>query len=155
MNKNDLKVISYLRQNGRMTLTHISRKTKIPISTIFDRLKSNHSGMIKKHTAILNLPKLGFHSKAYVMVKINRKDKVSVKSFLTLNPNVNTLYKVNNGYDYMMECIFKNINDLEHFLENFEEKFSIKTKSVYYVIDSLKEESFFDNPEVVDMLVAE
>ena len=155
MNKKDLKVVSYLRQNGRMTLTNLSRKTHIPISTIFDRIKSNHNGIIKRHTTILNLPKLGFHSKAYVMIRINKKDKQNIKEFLKLNPNVNTLYKINNGFDYMLECIFRNINDLEHFLEYFEEKFSIKTKNVYYVIDHLKEEGFFSDPEMVDMLIAE
>ncbi|MBU4209210.1 MAG: winged helix-turn-helix transcriptional regulator [Proteobacteria bacterium] len=36
--KTDLIIISSLRQNAREKLTEMSRKTRIPVSTIFDRI---------------------------------------------------------------------------------------------------------------------
>ena len=40
MNTKDMKMIAHLRQDARMPLTKMSRRTGIPVSTIFDRLKS-------------------------------------------------------------------------------------------------------------------
>lgn len=152
LNKKDLMVLSCLRQNGRMTLTNLSKKTTVPISTIFDRLKNNHYGTIKKHVALINYSKLGFHTKAYLMIKINKKDKEQIKNYLKCYPYINTLHKINNGYDYLAECIFKNINDLEYFLDNLEDKFSIKSKNVFYVIDPIKEEEFLADPNNIESL---
>jgi DNA-binding Lrp family transcriptional regulator len=155
INKKDLLLLSYLRQDGRMTLTKMSRKTHIPISTIFDKLRAHQGGLIRRLSAILDFPKLGFHTKAYVMMKIHKKDKEGVRSYLLNNQHVNTLYKINNGYDFLAECIFKSINQLEYFLDVLEDKFSIKSKNVYYVIDDLKQESFLSDPNMIDMVTAE
>ncbi len=145
----------YLRQNSRMKLTSLSRKTSIPISTIFDKLKSYDKGIIDRNICLLNFSKLGFHTKAHIMLKVNKKDKHEIKDYLKNNFNVNSLYKINNGYDYLAEGIFKNIKETEEFLEVLDEKFSIKSKVVHYIIDDIKKERFMDDPQLVDVLVAE
>ena len=38
----------------------MSKRLKIPISTIYDKLKKYDGNIIKKHTAILDFEKLGF-----------------------------------------------------------------------------------------------
>ncbi len=46
MNQKDLKILAYLRQDARMPLTSMSKKTGIPVSTIFDRLRNNENNVI-------------------------------------------------------------------------------------------------------------
>ncbi|MBR9691938.1 winged helix-turn-helix transcriptional regulator, partial [Candidatus Woesearchaeota archaeon] len=72
MNKKDLKIIAYLRQNARMPLTKMSRKTQIPVSTIFDRLKMNENSLIVKHTSLLDFSKLGYNTRANITLKVDR-----------------------------------------------------------------------------------
>jgi len=57
VSKKDLIVISYLRQNARETLTRLSRKTHIPVSTIYDKLKLHEHNLITKYTSLLDLHK--------------------------------------------------------------------------------------------------
>ena len=45
-------------------------------------------------------------------------------------------------YDFMLEAIFKNINDLEAFIEYIEEEFGIVEKHVFYIISEIKREEF-------------
>ena len=71
INKKDILIISNLRIDARMPLTKMSRKTNIPVSTIFDRLKINENGLIKKHTCILNFSKLGYNVRANIAFKVN------------------------------------------------------------------------------------
>jgi hypothetical protein len=46
----------------------------------------------------------------------------------------------------MIEGIFKHIKDLEDFMEILEEKFPIKSKQVFYIIDDIKREEFMADP---------
>jgi len=52
----------------------------------------------------------------------------------------------------MVEGIFKNIKDLEEFIETLEDRFKIKSKQVYYVIEEITKEQFFSKPEHIEIL---
>ena len=73
MNQKDKIILSQLRKNARMPLTTMSRKINIPVSTIFDRLKLNEEDLILKHTTLLNFSKLGYHTRAQVIFKVDKK----------------------------------------------------------------------------------
>ena len=140
MKNKELLFIPHLRQNSRETLTKLSRKTGVPVSTIFDQLKK--TDIIAKHTCLLNFNNLGFNTRANILLKVNREDRELIKDYLANNNNINTVYKTNNGFDFMIEVIFKHIKDLEDFMEILEEKFFIKSKQVFYIIDEVKREGF-------------
>lgn len=152
VSKKDLLIIANLRNNARATLTMISKRTNIPISTIYDRLKNHSGGLIKKHTTLLDFSKLGFNTRANITLKVDRKIRDDVKNFLIKHQNINSVYKINNGYDFLIEAIFKHIKDLEDFMELMEERFKIKSKQVYYVIDEIKRENFLTDPNMIDMV---
>ena len=60
--------MSYLRMNARETLTKISRKTKVPVSTVYQRIKNKEVNLILKHTSLIDFRKLGFMTKAQVLI---------------------------------------------------------------------------------------
>jgi hypothetical protein len=70
---------------------------------------------------------------------------------LAKNSNINSVYKTNNGFDFMMEGIFKHIKDLEDFMENLEGRFPIKSKQVFYIIEDIKREGFMADPVLFDL----
>lgn len=145
MNQKDVKIIAHLRQNARMPLTKMSKATHIPVSTIFDRLRFNENELITKHTSLLNFSKLGYNTRANITIKVERDDKDNLKEFLMKHHSVNSVYKINNGFDFMIEGIFKQINDLEEFIELLESKFQIKDHKTFFVIEDLKREAFLTN----------
>ena len=151
--KKDLILTAYLRQNSRTSLTILSRKTGVPVSTIFDRLKSNN--VITKNTALLDFTKLGYSTRANILLKAKKGEKDKIKEFLVKSFNVNSLYKVNNGFHFMAECIFRDIKELEDFLDLIDERFSVRTKEVHYIIDELKKETFLSQPELIDLVYAQ
>ena len=149
----DLKIIAHLREDSRMSLTTMSRKTNIPVSTIFDRLKANEDDLIIKHTTLINFEKLGFHTRANILIKVDRENRLNLKDYLTKHKNVNSVFRINNNFDYMFEAIFKNIKELEDFLENIDVKFNIQNKEVFYIIEDIKKESFLSEPYFIDCLL--
>jgi DNA-binding Lrp family transcriptional regulator len=138
----DLKLISYLRKNSRQTLTEISKKTRIPISTLYDKLKVHEHSLIVKHTTLLDFSKLGFNCKANILLKAGRDERDKLGSFLKAHPAINNLYKINNGYDFMAEGVFSHVKELEDFMDNLERNFPIEERKTHYVIEDLKREEF-------------
>lgn len=149
MKKTDLLIISSLRQNARVKLTDMSRMTRVPVSTLFDRMKLHEGNTIQKHTALVDFSKLGYNTRANIILKVKKEDRDSIRDFLMKHSCVNSAFKINNGYDFLIEAVFKNIKEVEDFIELLEEKFKIKAKQVFYVIDDLKKEAFLSNPAVV------
>lgn len=152
MKKKDLLLISNLRNNARETLTNMSKKIKMPISTIFDRLKMHQKGIIEKHTTLINFGELGFSTRATITVRVSKKQRDDLRNHLENHMNVNSVYKINNGFDFLVEVVFKGLKEMEDFIENLEENYKIKTQ-VYYIIEDIKRESFLTEPSMIDLVV--
>ena len=144
LKEKDIEIIKHLRKNARVSLADISRETGTPISTVFDKLNRFENTVINKHATLLNFPALGYALKVNFLVKCKDRDKV--KDFLTNHKNVNTLYRVNNGSDFFIEAIFKDMNEMEEFSEALEDLGLYKSEK-YHVIEELKKEDFMTNKE--------
>jgi Lrp/AsnC family transcriptional regulator, leucine-responsive regulatory protein len=155
VNKKDLLIVSHLRDNGRQTLTNMSKKTKIPISTIYDKIKFHDGGMIKKHTCLIDFSKAGFTTRAFVLFRVSRNSRDSLRETLEKHHNVNTTCKINNNYDFLAEVVFRQIKEVEDFLEYLEDKFKIKARQVFYNIEDIKRESFLAQPELLEEMSKE
>jgi len=142
LSQKDLLLLTNLRQNARETLTKLSRKTSMPISTIYDKLKLFYGDIIKKHTSILDFTKLGYNARINIMLRVDKEQREQVKDFLARKDCINSVFKINNGYDFLAEGVFKDIREVEDFLEMLEDKFKIKSKQIYYVVDEVKREGF-------------
>jgi DNA-binding Lrp family transcriptional regulator len=153
LSKKELLILCHLRVNARETLTEISKKTSVPISTIFDKLKLYEGNLIKHHTTLINFAQLGFNTRANIMIKVDRDVRDVVKDYLSRHQNINSVFKINNGFDYMFEAIFVNIKDMEDFMENLDKKYKIENKQVYYIVEDIKKESFMTNPDLINIVV--
>lgn len=147
--KREMLIISALRQNCRQSLTDISREIRIPISTIHEKINSYNRTLIKKHTALIDFSKLGYNTRAKVLLKVEKDERKKLQDFLKNCANVNTLFKINNGFDFLADMVFPHIKEMEDFVENIEKKFKVLNKDVFYVIDELKREEFLANPQLV------
>lgn len=148
MSGKDLRILAYLRSNARIPLTKMSKMINIPVSTIFDRLKTSEENLITKHTSLLDYAKLGYHTRANISLKVHRDDKEGLQSYLMGHDAINSAYRINNGFDFMVEGIFRHILDLENFLDEVESRFKIEKKDFHFVIKDLKREAFLSNPEL-------
>ena len=135
-------LLSFLRSNGRESLTSLSKKTKIPVSTIFDRLRLYEQEVICKHTALLDFSKLGYTAKAKILLKVKKEEREELAKFLKSRKEINSADKINNGYDFILEGIFTNVKGLHQFMEDLEENFKLEEKQIFFIIDELLKENF-------------
>jgi DNA-binding Lrp family transcriptional regulator len=153
MGLRELNILSHLRKNSRESLTSISRRTKIPVSTIFDKIKMTYQDLIVKYTALLDFSKLGFGTKTKILLKFSKEDRERARTFLRENIFVNSMYKVNNGYDFLLEGIFADLRGLEDFMEDLDEMFKLVKSEVYFVIEDIKIEDCLNKPEYIKQFI--
>ena len=142
MKREDTMIISLLREDSRMSLTKMSRLTKIPVSTIYEKIRTFNKGAIRKHTSIVDFSQFGYNTKANVLMKAKKTNLQQLREQLIICPYLNNLYRVNNGFDFMAEFIFKTAKEMEEYLETMGKKFELEKEEVYYVVDEIKREEF-------------
>lgn len=149
MKNKEMLILSNLRNNSRESLTRLSRRTSIPVTTIHEKIKQYEDNIIKKYTMIIDFGKLGFNTKVAFLIRTNREKRDKLRDYLLGNKNVNTVFKLNNEYDFMVEGIFRELIDVESFLDKLENEFEVSEKSVFYIVDEIKREGFMSNPDLV------
>ena len=137
-------ILTHLRRNARENFAGLSKKTGIPASTIFDYLKK--TDIINKYTCLLNFSKLGFNYWQKTIVKLEGGDSFEFERYLLDHDNVNSVYGVNNNFDYLIETVHHNIKDYLTFIEEIESKFNITKKREIQIINEVKKEGFLTNP---------
>ncbi|MDD5253858.1 MAG: Lrp/AsnC family transcriptional regulator [Candidatus Nanoarchaeia archaeon] len=152
LKKKELLILSRLRQNSRESLTKMSRATRIPVSTIYDRLQACQKSIILKNTSLINFSKLGFNAVVNIMLKVNREKRDEVKDYLEKHKSINSIYKINNGFDYMVEGIFKSVKQVDEFVDSLESRFPIESREIYYVVEDIKRESFLSNENSLELV---
>lgn len=154
MKKTDLLIISKLRKDARQPLTIISKQLNIPVSTLYEKIKVLEGNIIKKYTIIPNYEKLGFSLR--IIYFLNFKDKKTenekLKEFLINHPNVNSVFRISGNYNFVVDCIFKSVQEMHDFARKLDD-FDIENKKICYVMNELKVENFLINEEYVEKLL--
>ena len=71
LDEKDLKVLDILKYNSKLSTKQISKKLRIPITTIHNRIKKlEKGGVIKGYTVVLDHKKLNKNIMAYILVTI-------------------------------------------------------------------------------------
>jgi len=74
------------------------------------------------------------------MIVIKTPNRHEVEEYLSYHPNVNNLFVINGGYDFMVESVFKDEKEYAYFLRELEEKGAELTP--YTLLGDLRRECF-------------
>jgi len=149
--EDELLILSLLRNNSRMSLAEISRATNIPTTTVFAKIKKLEEKVIKRHVSLVDFHKINYGIKVNFVLKMQNKNDDKFLDFIHNNKNVNSFFKINNGYDYMVEAIFGNMAEMAEFSEAIDNHGMIE-KNMYHVIEEVKKEGFMSQSAKADSL---
>lgn len=138
--KQDLLVLGKLRANSRATLTDIGAELKIPVTTVFEKVRKLKRKVITKYVDILAFEKIGFVVRANFILKVEEKKREQLRKFLLEHKNVNSLFRTNSGFDFFVETIFADMSQLQQFSDQLD---ALKaTKKMHFVVEEIKREGF-------------
>lgn len=140
--ESDKKIINELRKNSRSSLKEVAQKLNLPSSTVHDKVNRYFGKVIHKHTSLLNFQEMGYQTHLFLAFKTKRVNRNELEKHLRQSRNTNTLYQVNDQFDYLVEAVFKNQKEAQDFIDEVKERFVIESFYVHNVISNLKKEEF-------------
>ena len=136
----DAKIIEILKQDSRMPIREISKRTKIRPSTVHQRIqKLVEHKVIEKFTIKLNNRLVNENFIVFMLVKGTTSEYID-SSTLNSNP-VKEVFGVTGEYDMMIKLKFKNVEEFNKFIIDFrKDKREIQSTMTMVVTADLKEE---------------
>jgi hypothetical protein len=76
-----------------------------------------------------------------ILFKLKKDNREDFQEFLKKHSKVNSVFRINNGFDYLVEGIFRDIKELQDFGDETE-KFDIADRKDFFILDDIKREDF-------------
>jgi len=134
----DHKIIKILRENSRMAIRDIAKKTQLRPSTVHDRLKKMmREGIISKFTLKLNNKAVGENFVVFMLIKA---EKDIPATYFESKHEIKEVFGVTGEYDLMLKLKFKDIEEFNDFVINFRKQFALMNTLTLVGTVNLKEE---------------
>jgi len=133
-----------LRQDGRRSLTRLSRETGVPISTLFDRLRRWPLG--RRATVLLDFAQLPGVHVWFVVGAVPRSQLRAVEAYLTRHPSVNTVQRVATEADFLVEALAPTAAEVETFVDGLVLGLRVGAVQVLYVLKDTVREGYWTDP---------
>lgn len=122
LDKYDLKVLSHLQDNARVTIKEISNRVFLSanaVSTRIERLET--CGCIKQYMTILNKSMFNKNLECFTGVSLaqnNNEKLIYFTECIKKLPEVYNYYHVNGTFDFLLHIVARDMNDYHNCLLN-------------------------------------
>jgi len=136
LNDKDAKIIEALEENARLGIKQIARKTSIPVTTVFNRIKSlEEKGIIEGYKALINRKKLGKDIEAFILVNIAYNySQEDFAAELCKLPEVDECYVISGATNILIKVSAKDIDSLNEFIIEHLKKRGVENITTYIII---------------------
>ena len=140
LDNKDIKIIEILKEDSRLPVREISKKTKIRPSTVHQRIKKLiENNVIEKFTVKLNNKLVNENFIVFMLVKGGTTEYLDNK-FLN-DGHVKEVFGVTGEYDLLIKLKFKNVEEFNEFVIDFRKnRKEIQSTLTMVVTAALKEE---------------
>ncbi|MBI2559208.1 Lrp/AsnC family transcriptional regulator [Candidatus Woesearchaeota archaeon] len=140
VNIKDTKIIEILKQDSRLPIREIAKRTKIRPSTVHQRIqKLIENGVIEKFTIKLNNKEVGENFIVLMLVKGSTTEYIDNK-FLS-NKHIKEVFGVTGEYDLLIKLKFASVDEFHEFILKFrKENKEVQSTLTMVATTNLKEE---------------
>lgn len=116
----DLRILSALQEDGRLTINALAEKVGLSPSPCWTRVKRlEESGAISRYVAVLDHKALGYDNIVFVEITLDKHDDKILDQFgeaLTRIPEIVEAHLVTGEYDYLIKVVVSGTAHYERFL---------------------------------------
>ena len=116
----DLRILSELQDNGRITNVELSRRAKITAPPCLRRIRAlEKAGFIKGYHADLDGKQLGFEATAFVFVGLSSQKDADLKQFedsVRGWPEVRECHMLSGEVDFLLKCVAADLSAFQTFI---------------------------------------
>ncbi len=142
MDSIDLRILSELADNSRITGAEIARKVHLSLPAVTERLrKLDKSGIIEQYTIRYNRGMLGLKLLAYIKVWLDHAGAKAAKDHISGLGEVLECHHMAGDYDLLLKVLVKDTAELESFLsDKLKKNTTITRTSTNIVLSTYKED---------------
>lgn len=123
MDRMDVKILSYLQENGRASYQEIGEAVGLSFSACHKRVKALRAGgVIERYAAIISEEEAGYPISAYVRVTLKEQSKASLDAFekaVARNPEIAECVLMSGDSDYFLRVLCSGIKDFDRIHREF------------------------------------
>ena len=116
----DLRILSELQANGRITNVELSRRAKITAPPCLRRMRAlEKAGYVKGYHADLNGKALGFQVAGFVFVGLASQKDADLKHFeerVRSWPEVRECHMLSGEVDFLLKCVAADLSTFQSFI---------------------------------------
>ena len=116
----DIRILSELQANGRITNVELSRRAKITAPPCLRRMRAlEKAGYIKGYHADLEPKSLGFEVTGFVFVGLHSQSETDLKNFeeqVRAWPTVRECHMLSGEVDFILKCVAKDLSSFQSFI---------------------------------------
>ena len=118
----------------------ISKLTKIPATTVYNRIKNlENEKIIKSYGINLDFDKLGYDIKVIIQVRISKGKLFEVEKAVSKSENVYAVYDLTGDFDALIVARFKSRQSLDNFLKKLQSYDFVQRTHTSFVLNTIKE----------------
>ena len=137
--KKDAAIINVLRENSRMPIREIAKRSQLRPSTVHQRLlKLKDQGIIEKFTIKVNDDAIG--QNFIVLMLVKTKPTAILDDSIIKNKHVKEVFGITGEYDILMKLKFKDINEFNNYIIRFRKEQKIINTLTMISTAKIKEE---------------
>jgi DNA-binding Lrp family transcriptional regulator len=137
----DVKILTVLLSDARLSSRQIAKKTGVSIGTVLSRMKKmEQAGIIKEYSAIVDHEKLGYELTVIIEMTISKGRLSETAKEIAKVPNVCCVYNVTGLTDAMVIAKFKKREELSGFTKHLLSLPYVERTNTHVVLSSMKED---------------
>jgi len=139
----DLEILEALKQNGRASASEISKKVRLSVPAVAERIKKmEQAEIIMQYTVRLNRQKTGQKLLAFIFVNVDKNENIEgFRSAIVKQACVLECHHVAGSYDYLLKVVLEDTQALENFLSKSLKRIKgVAGSNTIITLTTLKEE---------------
>ena len=124
LDKKDTTIIAVLKENAKLSTQQIAKRTRIPITTVHNRIKKlEKQGIIKGYTVVLDNKKVGKPLAAFILVTVDykrlkelKRSQYELAQQLLKHPAVESSAMITGAADIIIKLRVGNVDELNEFV---------------------------------------
>jgi len=147
----DVKILKCLRANARENASVISEKVNMSVSAVIERIrKLENSGLISRHTTIIDSAKAGKDVTAFIFVSLEHPKHIEkFTSVVMANREILECHYITGDSDFLLKVCTDNTPSLERLLNTVKGAVGVQSTRTIVILSTIKEEHSIDPDELL------
>ncbi|MDD2216122.1 MAG: Lrp/AsnC family transcriptional regulator [Eubacteriales bacterium] len=140
MDRTDIRILTYLKENARISASVIGEKINMSVSAVIERIrKLEDAGIIKQYTLVLDSKLIDKDVSAFISVSLEHpKYSKGFTASVLGNKQIVECHYITGDFDYLLKAVINSTDSLERVLNDIKSIPGVSVTKTLVVLSTIK-----------------